>query len=52
MACNCGGNRRSRDQVTSIEIVAQQEAERAAQAAAEALILKETERIVAIAEAS
>lgn len=40
MACNCGGAQRQRNQVTSIEVVAMQEAERAAQEAADALAVK------------
>ncbi len=43
MGCNCG--QRRRNQVTSVEVVAMEEANRAAQAAAEALIAAQTQDV-------
>lgn len=40
--CNCG--KRQKNQVTSIEVTAMEDANRAAQAAAEALIVAEAEK--------
>lgn len=45
MGCNCG--QRQRNQVTSVEVTAMEDANRAAQAAAEALIVAQAARIAA-----